>query len=158
MENLNRIGIDIEKSKEVSNKLNDLLANYSVFYQNVRGYHWNIKGDNFFDLHIKFEELYTDLIVKIDDVAERIRELGDFPNHNYSHYLKASEIKESEQINDGAQCVKGILNGLKILIIKQRSLAETAEQIGDGGTNDQMTVNIREQEKLSWMFAAFLNE
>lgn len=158
MEKLNVIGLDIEKTKETSAKLNDLLANYSIFYQNVRGYHWNIIGENFFDLHVKFEELYTDLIEKIDDIAERIRELDNFPNHNYSHYLIVSEIKESEQIKDGDKCVEGILQGFKILISKQRKIAEIANEICDDGTNDLMNNNIKEQEKLVWMYAAFLNK
>ena len=51
----NSIGLDIQKSKEVSNMLNDLLANYQVFYQNLRGFHWNVKGKAFFELHLKFE-------------------------------------------------------------------------------------------------------
>ena len=68
---LNHIGLDEKVSKDLALKLNDLLANYSVFYQNVRGYHWNIKGEKFFELHLKFEELYNVLFVKIDEVAER---------------------------------------------------------------------------------------
>jgi len=72
MENTNRIGLNTEKTKEVADLLNELLANYSFLYQNVRGLHWNIMGDNFFELHLKFEELYNDLFIKIDDIAERI--------------------------------------------------------------------------------------
>ena len=55
-----------DKTKKLADKLNILLANYSVFYQNTRGFHWNIKGDTFFELHVKFEELYDDLVIKID--------------------------------------------------------------------------------------------
>ena len=63
------IGLDKAQSAELAGKLNDLLATYQVFYTNVRGYHWNIKGVNFFELHAKFEEIYTDLINKVDEVA-----------------------------------------------------------------------------------------
>lgn len=66
MKNLNAIGIDQGKAQNLAEKLNLLLANYSLFYQNVRGYHWNIKGEKFFELHAKFEELYNDLLIKID--------------------------------------------------------------------------------------------
>ena len=65
MTTLNRIGLDAQRSNDLAKELNDLLANYSVFYQNVRGYHWNVKGEKFFELHLKFEELYNDLFVKI---------------------------------------------------------------------------------------------
>ena len=70
MENLNAIGLDKNKAEALSDKLNVLLANYSIFYQNTRGYHWNIKGEKFFELHVKFEELYNDLILKIDLILQ----------------------------------------------------------------------------------------
>ena len=88
------IGLDKVQSAELANKLNELLATYQVFYTNVRGYHWNIKGVNFFELHAKFEEIYTDLITKVDEVAERILTLGYVPNNAYSQYLEISRIKE----------------------------------------------------------------
>ena len=75
----NGIGLDSRDAKKLAEKLNELLANYSIFYQNTRGYHWNIKGEKFFELHLKFEELYNDLLIKIDEVAERILTLGASP-------------------------------------------------------------------------------
>ena len=72
----NAIGLDPNKAKQLSEKLNVLLADYSLFYQNTRGFHWNIKGEKFFELHVKFEKLYNDLLLKIDEVAERILTLG----------------------------------------------------------------------------------
>jgi starvation-inducible DNA-binding protein len=72
MNHLNNIGLDPDQSKELAQKLNQLLANYSIFYQNTRGFHWNIKGQNFFELHLKFEELYNDLLLKIDEIAEEM--------------------------------------------------------------------------------------
>lgn len=86
MSNLNRIGIDNNKAIHLAEKLNELLANYSIFYQNTRGYHWNIKGEKFFELHLKFEELYNDLLLKIDELAERILTLEQTPKHNYTDY------------------------------------------------------------------------
>jgi starvation-inducible DNA-binding protein len=88
MQTLNAIGLDSEKVENLAEKLNLLLANYSIFYQNTRGYHWNIKGEKFFELHLKFEELYNDLLLKIDEVAERILTLGHSPLHNFSDYRK----------------------------------------------------------------------
>ena len=84
MNKTNAIGLDTTKSNQLATKLNELLANYSIFYQNTRGYHWNIKGEKFFELHLKFEELYNDLLLKIDEVAERILTLGQARNHTYS--------------------------------------------------------------------------
>lgn len=105
----NAIGLDASKAENLAIQLNELLANYSVFYQNTRGYHWNIKGEKFFELHVKFEELYNDLLLKIDEVAERILTLGYSPNHRYSDYHVVSQIKESQKESDGLKAVAEIL-------------------------------------------------
>jgi len=158
MKNTNAIGLDTAKSKELAGKLNVLLANYSIFYQNTRGYHWNIKGEKFFELHVKFEELYNNLLLKIDEVAERILTLGFNPAHNYSEYVKKSLIAESSQVSDGYKAVAEVLEALKILILKQRELLVLSADIDDEGTNALMSDYIREQEKLVWMYSAFLKK
>lgn len=154
----NRIGLDVKKSEELSYKLNLLLANYSVFYQNVRGYHWNITGEKFFELHLKFEELYNDLVLKIDDIAERILTLGYNPKNNFSDYLNSSDIKETTDTSNGLKAVENILDSFKILIIKQRELLDLAGDANDEGTNALMSDYIREQEKLVWMYSVFLKK
>jgi starvation-inducible DNA-binding protein len=158
MKNLNAIGIDSIKAKQLAVKLNTLLANYSVFYQNTRGYHWNIKGEKFFELHLKFEELYNDLFLKIDEVAERILTLGFTPAHNYSEYKLFSKIPESAQVSDGIQAVGDILDSFQTIIILQREILELSADAGDEGTNALMSDYIRIQEKLVWMYSSFLNK
>jgi starvation-inducible DNA-binding protein len=158
MKNLTSIGLDTKKSAALAEKLNVLLANYSLFYQNTRGYHWNIKGEKFFELHLKFEELYNDLLLKIDEVAERILTLGYAPNHRYSDYTKISQIQESQQVSDGMKAVEDILNSFKIIIPLQRELLQLTNDSGDEGTNALMSDYIRAQEKLVWMYSAFLNK
>lgn len=158
MKNLNRIGLDTEKSEELAVLLNNLLADYSVFYQNVRGYHWNVKGEKFFELHLKFEELYNNLFLKIDEVAERILTLGFAPNHSFSSYHKIADIKESIEVADGKKAVEDILNTFKILLTKQRHILNFSGDINDEGTNAQMSDYIREQEKLVWMYSAYLSK
>jgi starvation-inducible DNA-binding protein len=157
MKTTSLIGLDKEKSTQLAQKLNELLANYSIFYQNVRGFHWNIKGDKFFELHLKFEELYNDLLLKMDEIAERILTLGQAPDHRYSTYLKDSMVKESGIITDGNQAVDQILVALESIIILQRSLLNQSAEADDEGTNALMSDYIREQEKLVWMYAAFRN-
>lgn len=156
MANLNAIGLDKNKSKKLADKLNGLLANYSIFYQNTRGYHWNIKGQKFFELHLKFEELYNDLLLKVDEVAERILTLGYVPAHNYSVYKKTSEISESSEVSDGIKAVKDILASFRVVILLQRELLELSADAGDEGTNALMSDYIRAQEKLVWMYSSFL--
>jgi starvation-inducible DNA-binding protein len=156
MNNNNRIGLDNQKSEELAKLLSDLLANYSVFYQNMRGFHWNIQGQKFFELHIKFEELYNNFFVKIDDIAERVLTLGHAPTHQFSSYLKDSKIEETSEVNDGTKAVKAILDSFEILIEKQRKILVISGQIGDEGTNALMSDYIREQEKLVWMYSSYL--
>lgn len=154
---MNRIGLDTQKSEKIAVKLNELLANYSIFYQNTRGYHWNIKGDKFFELHVKFEELYNDMVLKIDEVAERILTLAHTPEHKYSEYIKVAKIKESTEVSNGIKAVENILDSLEIMIVMQREILEMAGDASDEGTNALMSDYIREQEKLVWMYSSFLN-
>ncbi len=150
------IGLDESQSKLLSEKLNNLLAAYQVFYINTRGFHWNIKGDKFFELHLKFEELYNDLQVKIDEVAERLLTLGYTPLHSYSSYLKISAIPESTHVSDGVKAVEQILESFRKIIPLQRELLSLSAKADDEGTNALMSDYIREQEKLVWMYSSFL--
>jgi DNA-binding ferritin-like protein (oxidative damage protectant) len=158
MKNTNAIGLDKAKAEKLAKKLNVLLANYSLFYQNMRGFHWNIKGDKFFELHVKFEELYNDLLLKVDEVAERILTLGAEPEHNYSQYNKISSITESAKVTDGTKAVEQILASFKTVISLQREILELAADAGDEGTNALMSDYIRIQEKQVWMYSAFLKK
>ena len=156
MKNLTSIGLDKTKSEELANLLNNLLANYSVFYQNTRGYHWNVQGEKFFELHIKFEELYNDLFLKIDEVAERILTLGYTPKHQFSAYLGESEIEETTEVNNGKKGVENILSSLQTIIVKQRNILNVSDDLNDEGTNALMSDYISQQEKLVWMYSAYL--
>lgn len=156
MAKLNHIGLKDKDAKQLALELNDLLANYQVFYQNTRGFHWNIKGLKFFELHLKFEELYNDLQVKIDEIAERVLTLGHTPSHSFSDYVKKSTIKEHKNVSDGETAMKAILVAFKTLIAKQRNILGIADAAEDEGTNALMSDYIREQEKLVWMYSSFL--
>lgn len=157
MSQTNNIGLDLAKSEKLAEGLNKLLADYQVFYMNVRGFHWNIRGDKFFELHLKFEELYNNLVIKIDEIAERILTLGKVPLHSYSDYMNTAEVKEVKNVSDGMQCVRSILESFKIILTKQRELLDLSADAGDEGTNALMSDYIREQEKLVWMYSAYLN-
>ncbi len=158
MKNMNSIGLDIKKSEKLASKLNELLANYSIFYQNTRGYHWNIKGEKFFELHVKFEELYNDIVLKIDEIAERILTLEHAPNHNYSQYTKISKISETKETSDGVLAIKDILSSFKIILTLQREILTLAGDANDEGTSSLMSEYIASQEKLVWMYSSFLKK
>lgn len=154
----NMIGIEESSAQELAIALNDLLANYQVFYMNVRGYHWNIKGEKFFELHAKFEELYDDLLLKIDEIAERILTLGERPAHSYSSYIQQSSIPERKDISDGVEAASYILEGFQTVLEKQRKVLNSAGEAQDEGTNALMSDYISQQEKQVWMYRSYLNK
>lgn len=152
----NQIGLEKKDMSAVIEKINGLLSSYHIFYINVRGYHWNVKGPHFFSLHTKFEELYTSLQVQIDEIAERVLTLGGTPLHAYSDFAQHSAIKENKNVFDGNTCVKGVVSGLQALIEEQRKVSAIAEEAEDQGTADLVDGYVQEQEKLIWMYNAFL--
>ena len=154
----NQIGLDKAKSKTLADRLNNLLADYMMFYQNTRGLHWNIKGEKFFELHLKFEELYTNLLLKVDEVAERILTLGATPLHTFDDYQNTAKIKSVKDVSNGKKGVQTILDAFEILIVEQRELLNLSADAGDEGTNALMSDYIREQEKLVWMYSSFLKK
>ena len=97
---LNSIGLDANKTKDLANDLNNLLANFQIYYQNLRGIHWNIKGKRFFDLHVKFEELYTDANLKVDEIAERILTLGETPLHTFQDYSAQAQVPVGKNVSE----------------------------------------------------------
>jgi len=152
----NQIGLDASQTKQLAEKLNLLLANYQLFYINARGFHWNIAGDKFFELHVKFEELYNDSLLKIDEIAERILTLGYTPLHSFSDYIENSSIKEATNISDGKKAIESVLSSFKKLIEAERELLTLSAEAEDEGTNSLMSDYIRQQEKLVWMYSAYL--
>lgn len=152
----NQLGISADYAHKINEQLNELLSNIQIFYMNVRGYHWNIVGKHFFKLHEKFEELYDDLNEKADEVAERILMLEGTPLHAFSDYLKVATIKESKNKSSDSETIKGVLEGLALLLDLERKISSEAADNGDEGTVDLMTGYISGQEKLVWMLHSFM--
>ena len=131
---MNSIGLLQKETTEIVTKLNTLLATYSVLYMNTRGFHWNIKRKEFFELHIKFEEIYNALVLQIDEIAELILTLEGTPIHSYTDNVKNSLIAEKTNITDGNTALEYILDGHKTIISLQRVILELAGEINDEGT------------------------
>ncbi len=141
---------------EITNELNTLLANYQLYYQNLRGFHWNIQGRDFFELHAKFEELYNDAAVKIDEVAERILTIDEMPLHSFADYLERAQITPVTGVHDGETAVKTVVDNLTAIVEQQKNIRKYAEDAEDGATADMMATFIEEQEKTLWMYKAWL--
>lgn len=144
------------ENKEYLAKMNKLLASYQLHYQNLRSLHWNIKGKEFFELHVKYEELYTRTQDIIDEVAERILSIGSTPLSQWSSYMKESLIPENEIIHDGRNGVQYILDAQKQILDLERELLQMSDERDDEGTNAMMSDLIGEKEKTNWMFRAWL--
>jgi starvation-inducible DNA-binding protein len=150
------IGIDRKKSAQLTEKLNELLANYQVFYQNLRGFHWNIQGPSFFELHAKYEQLYTVANEAVDAIAERILTLEGRPMHAFSSYLNTASINEVKEADTSRETVSATLENLKVLIALEREILNLSDDADDEGTSALMSDYIREQEKTIWMLKAYL--
>lgn len=152
----NTIGLNKKQADRTAKKLNELLANYQQLYQNLRGFHWNIRGAKFFELHLKFEELYNDINLKIDEIAERILALDGMPAHTFSDYQKNSTIQEVSELRDGNKILKVLVSDYRTLVVLEREILKLAEDNGDEGTNTLLTDYITQQEKTIWMLNAAL--
>lgn len=141
-------------SSQLQSDLNSLLADYMVFYQKLRNYHWNVKGPMFFNLHAKFEEMYTDAALKVDELAEAVAALGGKPVSTLKGQLELARLKEDHGDPEAIQMVKNIVADMESLNAHLRTGVEAAadhtatanllEEIADG------------QEKTAWMLRAYL--
>ncbi|MGB6267607.1 MAG: Dps family protein [Olleya sp.] len=155
---LNSLGLDTKKTKQLADHLNLLLANFQIYYQNLRGIHWNIKGKNFFDLHVKFEELYTDANLKVDLIAERVLTLGETPLHTFSDYIKQAKVPVGHNVSKDENAVALIVTSLTELLKIERDILNASDDANDEGTNSMMSDFITEQEKTVWMMNAWLGK
>lgn len=156
--NANRIAMLDERTGQVAGELNLLLANYQIYYQNLRGLHWNISGPSFFTLHEKFEELYTSAASNIDMLAERILTLNATPLHTFQDYLDHAKLDVAKGITDDRRAVETVLNNQTFLINHLRNIIDFSDEFNDEGTNDMAVELLRKLEKHTWMMAAYLKE
>ena len=155
MKTLDYLHLDASAANKVVEALQQLLADYQVFYTNLRGFHWNIKGHGFFVLHSKFEEMYDNAAEKVDELAERILMLGGVPVNKFSEYLKVARVKEVSGVSCSDEALENILNTYGQFIAEERKLLSLASEAGDEATVALMSDYLKEQEKLVWMLVAY---
>ncbi len=153
---MNYLGLKTDQLTETGNQLNQLLCNYQVYYQNLRNYHWNISGQHFFDLHEKFEELYNEAKINIDEIAERVLTLQLKPISTLSEYLANADVKELKT-EDTNEMVRSILLDHKKLIANMREILKSAGDAKDEGTVDLVSGFLGSIEKKSWMLNAWFS-
>ncbi|MXN89697.1 DNA starvation/stationary phase protection protein [Flavobacterium sp. Sd200] len=157
-ETLNVLGLPVQETEVIAAELNILLSNFQVYYQNLRGIHWNIRGKRFFQLHVKFEELYNDAQLKIDEIAERVLTLGGTPLHTFEDYIANNKLTIGKNISKDTAAVHLIIESLSHLLQIERVILDETAKIGDEGTNSMMSDFIKEQEKTIWMMKAWSEE
>ena len=155
MRTLDYLNLNEARVANVVTALQNLLADFQVYYTNLRGFHWEIKGRGFFVLHEKFESMYDDTATKVDEIAERILTLGGTPENKYSGYLKVARIPEVSGVTSSHEAVDNILNTYKHFIAEERKLIDLANEANDVVTADMLTGYLKEQEKMIWMLVAF---
>ena len=155
MKTLDYLHLDEAAAAKVVSGLEQLLADYQVFYTTLRGFHWNIKGHGFFVLHSKFEEMYDDVAVKVDEIAERILMLGGQPENRFSEYLKVAKLQEVTGVSCGDEALKHVLDTYGYFIGEERKIIALAEEAGDDTTVGMMSDYLQDQEKMVWMLVAY---
>jgi starvation-inducible DNA-binding protein len=147
----------MEKANTLTvDRLNQLLINYQVHYQNLRLFHWNVKGPFFFVLHDKFEELYREAAEKIDEVAERVLALEGTPKGSLKNIVSNADVESHAEELEANDMVKAIIEANKKLKSNLEGVLEAATDANDEGTVDLFTSYIQELEKQNWMFKSYL--
>ncbi|NOU61023.1 Dps family protein [Marinifilum caeruleilacunae] len=152
----NQATVELTANEREVEQLQILLANYQLYYQNLRNFHWNVRGRAFFELHAKFEELYNDANEKVDELAERILTLDGHPLGNFSDYVAISTIQEANSNTSGEEMVQQVVDAHEILIEKVRNVIAEANENDDEGTLDILPAYISYLEKINWMLKAYL--
>lgn len=155
---MNYLGFSKEQVAPTGKALNQLLANYQIYYQNLRNFHWNVTGENFFDLHVQFEALYEDARERIDQIAERILTLRLRPMSTMSAYLDSSKAEEFGVVINSHEMVEKLLTNHREVIAAMREVISRAGEISDEGTIDLIGGILSSFEKKSWMLDAWLNK
>jgi len=127
-------------------------------YAKLHNYHWYVKGHQFFTLHVKFEELYNEATLHMDEIAERILTLGGDPVATLKEHLEQSVVKEATSDEKADKMVQTIADDFGKIMKSLKKGMELAAKDGDGMTEDLLNATHQSIEKHQWMLNAFLGE
>lgn len=153
---MNYLQVEKKNIPALVDEMNVVLANFQVYYQKLRNFHWNIRGENFYELHEVFERMYTDAHQKIDELAERIQTLKYRPLSLMSKYLKTAEIEEYDGFVTDAEMMKMVLNDQSTLLQSINRATDKAINAKDEGTLHLLRNFQLDIEKQSWMIDMWL--
>lgn len=145
------IGIPESERLQIADKLKVLLADSYSLYLQTHNFHWNVTGPQFRELHLMFEEHYTELAIAVDDIAERIRTLGVAAPGTYTEFSRLSNIKEHEGVPSAKQMVKLLVDGHETVVRTCRDALGIAQQADDESSAALLSDRMRIHEKTVWM-------
>lgn len=145
-------------SQNLNAKLNELVSTYSVLYTKLHNYHWYVSGPSFFTLHEKFEELYNEATLNLDELAERILSKDAKPVATLCEHLAQSLIQEAEGKETAEQMVATIVADFKTIMQALNETMSIAADDGDDRTEDMLNAMYQSIEKHTWMLNAYLGE
>ncbi|WP_322903382.1 Dps family protein [Paenibacillus campi] len=144
------------QTKRIEELLNLQVANLNVLYVKIHNFHWYVKGENFYTLHIKFEELYNEVTLKMDEIAERLLTLKGSPAATLKEYLEISTIQEANGTEDARTMVQTIIEDFATVCEQFQETIDLADETGDQPTSDMLTAFKGDLEKHMWMLRSFL--
>lgn len=142
----------------LNSELNELVATWSVLYTKLHNYHWYVTGPSFFTLHEKFEELYNEVTLNLDEIAERILSKGGKPVATLKEHLNLSLIQEAAGEETPEEMVSTTIADFQIIMKALQKTMATAAEEGDDRTEDLLNANYQSLEKHAWMLNAFLGK
>jgi len=145
-----------EKNVLLTETLNNQVANFSVLYMKLHHYHWYVKGENFFTLHLKFEELYTEVALHLDTTAERMLSLRTLPIATLKEQLQISSIKEASGDENAQLMVKTLADDFDTVCTELTEGITLAEDKDDQPTADMFIAIRTSLEKHRWMLETYL--
>ena len=156
IDNSVNIGIDEEDRKAIANGVSELLADTYTLYLKTHNFHWNVVGPKFHDLHLMFEEQYTELATAVDDVAERIRTLGFPAPGTYQQFAELSSIKETLGIPEATEMVRVLTADNEAVVRTARRILPIAQEANDESTASLLSDRMVVHEKTAWMLRSLL--
>lgn len=148
--------LDKSSCKRCGDMLADMLADTYVLYVKTQNFHWNIIDSRFYSLHLLFEKQYEELAEAVDELAERIRMLGERAPGSMAEFLKLTSLQEPTSPLSGNQMIQALANDHKVIADRLRPAISEATELGDDGTMDLFTNHLRMHEKASWFLQSHL--
>jgi starvation-inducible DNA-binding protein len=150
------IGISEQDRRAIAGGLAKLLADSYTLYLKTHNYHWNVTGPQFNTLHQMFEQQYTELAVAVDEIAERIRALGEWAPGSYSAFARLTSIEEEENVPNAEQMIRELVKGQEAVARTARAVIEAANAANDEPTADLLTQRMQVHEKNAWMLRSMV--